>query len=230
MFSGLAVPQDAPARRWTALASFTLQAALVASALVYPLLKPDSLPRVFHPLTLPLLSSAPAQPDSQPPHAGAYVGQHPIVVSLHSITFGRFRPAPDSGGPISAPNVNGLIGTGDPAVLNSLTETSALPLPHPAAVTRNLRLSEVMEGNLIHKVEPLYPPMAKQIGLQGAVILKAFISREGMIERVQVEKGHPILARAAQDAVRQWRYKPYYLNGEPIEVETEVTVNFVLQR
>jgi protein TonB len=86
-----------------------------------------------------------------------------------------------------------------------------------------------MEGNLIHRVEPQYPIIAKQIHLQGAVVLKAIISREGRIERVEVTSGPTLLARAASDAVQQWKYRPYLLNGEPIEVETEITVNFVLQ-
>jgi protein TonB len=88
----------------------------------------------------------------------------------------------------------------------------------------------MMEGNLIRRVEPQYPVIAKQLGVQGAVILKAIISRDGNIERVEVASGQTLLARAARDAVQQWKYRPYLLNGEPIEVETEITVNFVLQR
>ena len=85
-----------------------------------------------------------------------------------------------------------------------------------------------MEGNLIHKVQPEYPVIAKQLHIEGAVVVKAFISREGTIERAEVERGQPLLAHAALAAVKQWRYRPYYLNHEPIEVETEITVNFIL--
>jgi protein TonB len=85
-----------------------------------------------------------------------------------------------------------------------------------------------MEGNLIHKVEPQYPTIAKQLHIQGTVIVKAFISRDGLITRATPESGPSLLVQAALDAVRQWRYRPYYLNHEPIEVETEITVNFVL--
>ena len=88
----------------------------------------------------------------------------------------------------------------------------------------------MMEGNLVHKVEPLYPSLAKQAGIQGSVIIRAFISRSGAIERAELVSGHPLLSRAALDAVRQWQYRPYYLNGEPVKVETQITVNFVLQR
>ncbi|PYX09747.1 MAG: hypothetical protein DMG88_04610 [Acidobacteria bacterium] len=83
-------------------------------------------------------------------------------------------------------------------------------------------------GNLIQRVEPTYPPLAIQTRTQGQVILQAVISREGRIENLQVVSGHPLLVKAAIDAVRQWRYRPYVLNGEPVEVETQVTVNFVL--
>jgi protein TonB len=85
-----------------------------------------------------------------------------------------------------------------------------------------------MEGNLIHRVEPLYPVIAKQLHLQGAVVLKAIISREGNIERVEVASGPTLLVRAARDAVQQWKYRPYLLNGDPVEVETQITVTFVL--
>jgi len=86
----------------------------------------------------------------------------------------------------------------------------------------------MMEGNLILRVQPDYPAPARQVRVQGQVVLRAMISREGTIENLQVLSGHPMLVRAAVDAVRQWRYRPYLLNGEPVEVETEVRVNFIL--
>jgi protein TonB len=86
----------------------------------------------------------------------------------------------------------------------------------------------MMEGNLIHKVQPDYPPLARQARIQGPVVLQAVISRDGAIENLQVVSGHPMLVQAAVQAVRQWRYRPYVLNGEPVEVETQVTVNFIL--
>ena len=88
----------------------------------------------------------------------------------------------------------------------------------------------MMEGNLLHRTEPLYPSPAKQMGMQGSVLIKAIIGKDGRIERTEVVSGQPLFAHAALDAVRQWRYRPYFLNGVPIEVETQITVNFVLQR
>ena len=86
-----------------------------------------------------------------------------------------------------------------------------------------------MEGNLVLRVEPQYPMTAKQLHIQGVVILKAVISREGRIAAETVQ-GQDLPSRAALAAVRQWKYRPYYLNGEPVEVETKITVNFVLER
>jgi protein TonB len=104
-------------------------------------------------------------------------------------------------------------------------EAAAPPLP---PIARPPRISHMMEGNLIYRVQPVYPALARQARIQGEVVLFAVISREGVIERLQVLSGHPMLVPAALEAVRRWRYRPYVLNGEPIEVDTQVTVNFHL--
>jgi protein TonB len=77
-------------------------------------------------------------------------------------------------------------------------------------------------------VQPIYPPLARSARIQGAVVLQAVISKQGTIENLSVVTGHPMLAPAALDAVRQWRYRPYILNNEPVEVETQITINFSL--
>ena len=81
---------------------------------------------------------------------------------------------------------------------------------------------------MIYRVQPVYPLLARQARIQGAVELRAIISKSGTIENLVALRGHPMLIPAAINAVRQWRYRPYLLNNEPIEVETEITVNFVL--
>jgi protein TonB len=86
----------------------------------------------------------------------------------------------------------------------------------------------MMEGNLIRRVQPAYPPLARSARIQGQVVLAAVISKEGMIENLRVLEGHPMLVRAALDAVSRWRYRPYVLNNEPVEVETRITANFSL--
>jgi periplasmic protein TonB len=84
------------------------------------------------------------------------------------------------------------------------------------------------EGDLVRKVLPTYPPLARSARIQGTVLLQATISKVGIIENLQLLSGHPMLAPAAIEAVRQWRYRPYILNNEPVEVETQITVNFSL--
>lgn len=85
---------------------------------------------------------------------------------------------------------------------------------------------EVAEGSLVRKVEPVYPQMAQIAHIQGDVVLRAYISKEGLIDDLRAVSGHPILIQSALDAVRQWKYKPYMLNGEPVAVQTTVTVQF----
>ncbi len=99
-----------------------------------------------------------------------------------------------------------------------------------SAEKRPLKVSEpVVEAQLISRIEPRYPPLALQIRLQGTVQLQAIISRDGRIMSLEVLSGNPLLVQAALDAVRQWRYRPTLLNGEPVEVETSITVNFRME-
>ncbi len=230
MFSGLAEVQGAPVRRWTAMVSFTLQAAIVAVALVYPLLHPQSLPPVMRSIFLPASGlESPAEPQRNISHAGGSVSRRAFVVNNRTFSFTRTTTSNEDPGAVQPPNIDviGVAGYGDP---HSLMGDYAQPMPPIATQARPVRQSVVMEGNLIHKVEPQYPAIAKQLHIEGTVVVKAFISREGVITRAEAESGQPLLVRAALDAVRQWRYRPYYLNHEPIEVATEITVNFVLQR
>jgi len=95
-------------------------------------------------------------------------------------------------------------------------------------VVKPLLVSHLAQANLLYRVQPTYPPIARQARVQGTVELRAIISKAGTIENLVVVRGHPMLVKSALDAVRQWRYRPYLLNNEPFEVETEITVNFVL--
>lgn len=107
---------------------------------------------------------------------------------------------------------------------------SSTPVAVPKVATpQRVRVSQgVSQGLLVHRVQPNYPPLAKQARIQGQVVLHAVISKDGSIENLQLVSGHPMLAPAAIEAVKQWKYKPYLLNGEPVEVDTEVLVNFTL--
>jgi protein TonB len=86
----------------------------------------------------------------------------------------------------------------------------------------------MLEGSLIRRVQPLYPPLARSARIQGPVVLAATINTDGTMKNLKLLSGHPMLVPAAIEAVSQWRYRPYVLNGEAIEVETQITVNFIL--
>jgi len=118
--------------------------------------------------------------------------------------------------------MNGVLGS----IVNAGNNVAALP---KIATPQRVRVSSgVQSGLLVRKVPPTYPPLARQARIQGTVVLQAQISKTGDIENLQLVSGHPMLAPAAIEAVKQWKYKPYLLNGEPVEVETTVQVNFTL--
>ncbi|HTE89649.1 MAG TPA: TonB family protein [Terriglobales bacterium] len=106
---------------------------------------------------------------------------------------------------------------------------SATPVNMPTAVPQVVKVSQgVSEGLLVKRVQPVYPAQARQMRVQGPVQLQATISKDGAITNVKVMSGSPQLSRAAVDAVKQWKYKPYYLNNEPVEIQTQIIVNFKL--
>jgi protein TonB len=128
--------------------------------------------------------------------------------------------------------VEGSTGTGSRSgiwgAIRDSIHAVAPPAPPAASTVRQFRTSRMLEGNLIRRVQPTYPPLARNARIQGKVVLTAIISKTGTIENLQLVSGHPMLVPAAIDAVSQWRYRPYILNGDPIEVETQITVNFTL--
>jgi protein TonB len=221
-------------RGWITLASFAVQTLAVATLLVLPLLYTEALPRV-HSIVEPILS---------PPRAAASSGirrstnqpNHPVIAAMIVITpTSREMKLMTPQNPEPPVDVNRLgvpDGTSnrwsENPIINSIANSASNFALPPIPTRPAPRVSRMMEGNLIHRVQPLYPPLAKQAHIQGQVVLRAVIRRDGMIENLQVLSGHPMLAQAAMDAVKQWRYRPYSLNGEPVEVETQVTVNFVL--
>jgi TonB family protein len=103
------------------------------------------------------------------------------------------------------------------------------PAPQPQAPVR-IRVSRgVSQGLIVKKVQPEYPPEAREQRIQGEVVLRVMVSRQGDVSKVSLISGHPLLAPAAMDAVKQWKYQPFLLNGQPLEVDTEVVVNFRLE-
>jgi periplasmic protein TonB len=235
MFSTLETTWDRSGRRgWTTLASFTMQALGLSLLIAIPLLWVQRPPQLqwFQPLTSPA-AVTPAGP-MEAEHSRSTATNvssplpRPIVVSLNPQpsqieNAGPVSPIPElpntgwGSGNAQGARVPGGIGTGFPVVIP----------PQPVPV-KPLVVSHWAEGNIIYRVQPSYPPLARQARVQGTVGLRAIISKSGTIENLVVVHGHPMLSAAAIEAVRQWRYRPYLLNNEPIEVETEITVNFVL--
>jgi protein TonB len=120
--------------------------------------------------------------------------------------------------------LGGVIG----GIVSATSNLSAVPKLIPVTPQR-VRISQgVTRGLLIHRVEPSYPTLARAARVQGDVVLTAVISVNGEIENLQLVSGHPMLVPAAITAVKGWRYKPYLLNGQPVEVETTITVIFSL--
>jgi len=112
----------------------------------------------------------------------------------------------------------------------ALTVNEARPMVPPPPPQRLRVGGNVAQASLLTQVKPVYPPLAKQARIQGVVLLEAVISKDGAIDNLRVISGHPLLTQAAIDAVKQWRYKPTLLNGEPVEVVTTITVNFAFSQ
>ena len=130
---------------------------------------------------------------------------------------------------VPAPSL-GNMESSDPSALSSLVKSGPVSVPRVAANSPEmLRISQgVTQGLLLKRIQPTYPAQAMQMRIQGAVQLQATINKQGKITTVKVLSGDAILARAAVDAVSQWKYKPYFLNGEPVDIQTQITVNFKL--
>ena len=100
----------------------------------------------------------------------------------------------------------------------------------PATPQRIRVGGNVQAANLIKKITPPYPPLAKQARIQGTVRFTAIIGKDGTIQNLQLVSGHPLLVPSATEAVKQWVYRPTLLNGEPVEVITQIDVNFTLSQ
>jgi periplasmic protein TonB len=223
-------------RGLTALTSFGVQVLAVAILLIVPLLRPNGIP-LLRQLSAPI-SLAEAQPEPALVRArsvassGVHSAAAEIVLRQPSQIPSQIATEDDAGPPpISASGayIPGTTGTTGPGVFSSIGTGYAPVIPKPpVSAEHTVRLSHMSEGDLVRKVAPAYPPLARSARIQGTVVLQAEISKDGTIQNLQLISGHPMLAPAAIEAVKQWRYKPYLLNGEPVAVETQVVVNFSL--
>ena len=216
-------------KRWTALASVTLQCAVAATLVVLPLLHPDRL--VSRIDALPVFMPPPPKP---PIHVERVQPATSEATTSTAIPIATRSPLPSlrptQGTPDEAPPATTLIGSGMtdgvPAALStgSPTHASRISVASPRGP---LHISTgVYAGMLLAPIQPVYPAIARAAGVQGTVVVSAIISRTGAIESLHVLSGPSMLQSAAMQAIRAARYQPYRLNGEPTEVETTITVNF----
>ncbi|MBZ5719423.1 MAG: TonB family protein [Acidobacteriia bacterium] len=154
--------------------------------------------------------------------------QEPLVVKNEVSAQRTTQPAAAETPQPAAPEALGIGSNSDEKTISGLVSSAPVSVPK-AIAPQTVRVSQgVSQGLLSKRVQPAYPEQAMQMRVQGAVQLQATIGKDGSVTNLKAVSGDGILARAAMDAVRQWKYKPYYLNGEPIEIQTQITVNFKL--
>lgn len=227
-------------RGMTTTISFLIQVGLVCVLVLIPLIFTEALPKQ----QLMTFLVAPPPPPPPPPPAAA-----PVHVVRHietDIVNGELRtptkipkkvemikedePPPPV---MAAAGVVGGVPGGVPGgqmggVIGGIISSTPVAVPKVATPQRVRVSSGVSQGLLVRRVQPTYPPLARQARIQGTVVLDAQISKTGDIQNLRLVSGHPMLAPAAIEAVKQWKYKPYLLNGEPVEVDTQIVVNFNL--
>jgi len=228
--------------------SFVFQCSLVGILILIPLWFTEVLPRQ----QLVTFLTAPPPPPPPPPPAAPESARR-IVKAASDMMNGQLRtptripakvqiikedeappPVAATGGvvggvPGGVPGgqLGGVIG----GIISSTSSLTAVPKLASKTVmpVQRVRISQgITKGMLTYRIEPGYPTLARQARIQGTVVLTAVIDKDGNIENLQLVSGHPMLAPAAIAAVKQWRYKPYLLNGQAVEVETTITVNFEL--
>jgi len=232
-------------RRRTAatIISFVIQCGLLIIAVIIPLMFTEALPKQQ---LLSFLVAPPPPPPPPPPAAAPAKA----VERVSELDEGRLRtptripekvqilheeempPALATGGVVGGVpggipggQLGGVIG-GIISATSNLASVPKLAMPAPP---KRVRISQgVTEGRLIQKIQPEYPPIARAARIQGQVVLSAIISKTGEIQNLVLVSGHPMLVPAAIKAVQQFRYRAFLLNGEPVEVETTITVNFQL--
>ena len=236
-----------PASRGPMVSSLMLQATGVCVLLAVPLIWVDQLPafqplppEVFAPRTLkpmPVFASgvirAAAPRLLTPRRFSAPTRVEPLVSMKRDLGDPVDFPGV---GPAGPPQATVFPGDSPFSIDLGKAPPPQQPKAKPAEVAKaapptSLRVqSDVQASKLIHQVKPPYPPLALQTRTQGVVRLQAIIARDGSIQQLKVIMGHPLLVQAAVDAVKQWRYSPTTLSGQPVEVVTQIDVNFILGR
>lgn len=220
--------QERKNRSWSLTIAFMLEALLAAILIVIPLVSTGIIP-----VTTQTPIFAPLAPVHVEAHSAVNGGRGapnsrstPIVIvanSRNSICY-LCKPAPSSSQDVNgSPNLNI---PGEVDEMAGFHPVGNFDVPRSQPEKKRVVMSVIDPGQLIKRIDPVYPKLAGLTGVSGTVKLHAIISKEGAIESLSVISGHPMLVPAAMDAVSQWRYRPYLLNGKAVEVETFITVNF----
>lgn len=227
-----------PRNLWAAVGSLVLQLLLLSAVVVIPLFHTDILPKREMLTTLylqaPARAAAPSTTRFRTPIIRPTHRSTSTSISAPVLETQEAPPTPvGSVGGVAGGIPGGVVGGVPGGVLSEmLSSTGSVPTlakaPEPTPTKRIRLAARVVDANLIHDVAPKYPPEAGRARIEGTVVLRAVIGKDGSVQDVRVESGLPVLAQAAMDAVKQWRYKPYLLNGEPVEVDSRITINFTL--
>jgi periplasmic protein TonB len=174
-------------------------------------------------------AAAIASPVDREPEVIVRQAQPEPLVVKNEVSGQRMpKPAAAEAPQVAAPDALGFGANSDEKTISGLVSNASVSVPR-AVAQQTVRVSQgVSQGLLSKRVQPVYPAQAMQMRVQGAVQLQATIAKDGSVANLKVLSGDGMLSRAAIEAVRQWQYKPYYLNGEPIEIQTQITVNFKL--
>lgn len=227
----------------TVFLSGLVQVFILAILILIPLIYTEALPRTM--LTTLLVAPPPPPPPPPPPVATQVVRVKPVerLMQAGKLVAPKAIPKevkiikeeeipPDVGmvgvtggvpGGIPGGQAGGVIGGVIGGVVGNVP-------PPPKATGRIRQGGNVQAAKLINRVQPTYPPLARQARIQGTVRLHAIIAKDGTVQQLEVLSGHPLLVQAALDAVRQWRYQPTLLNMEPVEVDTTIDVIFSLNQ
>jgi protein TonB len=220
---------------WAVMISFAVQSLILVIMILIPLLNYYDIPVT----TLSTFLVAPPPPPPPPPPVE--VKQRVIPKQFVATELTQPKAIPDKiaiiqdDQPRGLAGVAGGVGLGSAGgILNSIIATPTAapppppPPPPPPAPKRITVGGAVQQARMLRRVNPVYPPLAKSARIQGTVQLSAVIGKDGNIQELEVIEGHPMLIQAAMAAVQQWQYKPTLLNGQPVEVATQINVVFTL--
>jgi periplasmic protein TonB len=216
---------------WSVGVSVVVQSAILGTILLIPLIYTQTLPSAM----INTFLVAPPPPAPPPPPQQAVVKQvqaktfaaNPMVAP--TVIPKQVEIAKDEAPPsVAASDTAGVPGgTGD--VLGGIGTGVTPPPPPPAAAPNRIKVGgDVQSASLVKQVTPQYPGIARSAHVSGTVTLHAIISKDGSIERLEYVSGPPLLMASAMSAVKEWRYRPTMLNGQPVEVDTTVQVVFSL--